>query len=510
MKLNEIINMLEISWSENISDLEIKDIEYDSRQVQKGMLFFAVKGGQDDGNLFINESLDKGAVCVVASSDYYEAAKSGSKPAYKKSFERIVKEKVPFVVVNDVVDAVSKVSASFYGYPSRSLSVIGVTGTNGKTSTTYILEAILKAAGFSPGVIGTIQYRYAGKEIKDIEYTTPKSLYIQRTMKDMVNSGVTHVAMEVSSHGIALGRVGDIDFDAAIFTHLTRDHMEFHKDMEDYFTTKKRLFTELLNKSTKKNKVAIVNIDCPYGARLVEFIKLVTGVKLYTYGFDKKADMHVDEHEYTDHGSMFTVRDGKKSYNFELSLIGKHNIYNALSSIALAMKFYGIKYEVVRDALAKEIVIPGRLERVEKGYNIFVDYAHTDDSLLNVLSALRNIFPDKRIITVFGCGGDRDKGKRPKMGKVVSDLSDYSIVTSDNPRHEEPMQIIESIVAGMRPNIYEVIPDRQEAIKKAIKMMDKEKDVILIAGKGHEAYQLVKGVKHDFDDRLVARLFIHK
>jgi UDP-N-acetylmuramoyl-L-alanyl-D-glutamate--2,6-diaminopimelate ligase len=510
MKLNEIINRLDVSWSANISDIEIRDIEYDSRQVQKGMLFFAVKGGQDDGNLFINEALDKGAVCVVASSDYYEAAKSGSNAAYKKTFDRMTKERTPLVVVKDVVGAVSKISAFFYGYPSRSLGVIGITGTNGKTSTTYILETILKTAGFNPGVIGTILYRYAGKEIKEIEYTTPKSLYIQRVMKDMVNSGVTHVAMEVSSHGIALGRVSDIDFEAAIFTHLTRDHMEFHKDMEDYFTTKKRLFTEILNKSEKKNKVAIVNIDCPYGARLVEFIKLVTGVKLYTYGFDKKADMHVDEHEYTDHGSMFTIRDGSKAYNFEFSLLGKHNIYNALSSIVLAMKFYGIKYEIVKEALTKVIAIPGRLERVEKGYNVFVDYAHTDDALLNVLSALRNIFPEKRIITVFGCGGDRDKGKRPKMGKAVSDLSDYAIVTSDNPRHEDPLKIIESIIAGMRPNIYEVIPDRQEAIKKAIKMMKKEEDVILIAGKGHETYQLVNGVKHDFDDRSVARLFIHK
>ncbi len=510
MKLNEIVGKLKVFCSENISDIEIRDIEYDSRQVQKGMLFFAVKGEQDDGNTFIDESLDRGAVCIVASSNYYEAAKKGSNPAYKNSFDRIMKEKVPLIIVKDVVDAVSKVSAFFYSYPSRDLSVIGITGTNGKTSTTYLLETIFKTAGFSPAVIGTILYRYAGKEIKDIEYTTPKSLYIQRALKDMEKSGVTHVAMEVSSHGIALGRVSDIDFDAAIFTHLTRDHMEFHKDMEDYFTTKKRLFTEILNKSTKKDKVAIINVDCPYGARLVEFVKLVAGVKLFTYGFDKKADVYVDEHEYTDHGSRFTVRDGSKAYDFELSLIGKHNIYNALSSIVLAMKFYGIKYELVKEALSKDIVIPGRLERVEKGYNIFVDYAHTDDALFNVLSALRNIFPEKKIITVFGCGGDRDKGKRPKMGKVVSDLSDYAIVTSDNPRHEKPLKIIESITAGMRPNIYEVIPDRQEAIKKAINIMNKENDVVLIAGKGHETYQLIKGVKHDFDDRSVARLFIHK
>jgi len=510
MKLKEIISKIESVWSSNIADIDIIDVEYDSRQVQKGMLFFAVKGEQDDGNLFIDEALNKGAVCIVVSTEYYGAAKNGTNVVYKKSFDRITKEKVPVVVAQDVVDSISKASAYFYGYPSRSLNVIGVTGTNGKTSTVFLLEAILKAANYSPGVIGTILYRYAGKEIKEIEYTTPKSLYIQRTLKDMVAHKVSHVAMEVSSHGIALGRVSDIDFDAAIFTHLTRDHMEFHKDMEDYFATKKRLFTEILNKSTKKNKVAVINIDCPYGAQLVEFVKLVSGVKFYTYGFTKEADMYVDEHEFTTHGSTFTVVDGDKKYKFELSLIGKHNIYNALSAIVLAIKFYGIKYEVIRDVLAGEIIIPGRLERVEKGYNVFVDYAHTDDALMNVLSALRNVFPDKKIITVFGCGGDRDKGKRPKMGKVVSDLSDYAIVTSDNPRHEDPLKIIESILAGMRPNIYEVIPDRHDAIKKAVQMMDKSKDVLLIAGKGHETYQLVNGVKHDFDDRSVARLFIHK
>ena len=510
MKLKELIKGIDAIHSVNIADIDVKEIEYDSRLVKEGMLFFGVKGEQDDGNLFIEEALDKGAVCVVVSKEYYDAAISGSNSAYKKSYTRLVSNKVALLVVKDVVDCVSKVSAHFYSYPSKSLNVIGITGTNGKTSTTFLLEAILNAANFSAGIIGTILYRYAGKEIKEIEYTTPKSLYIQRTMKDMIANKVTHVAMEVSSHGIALGRVGDIDFDAAIFTQLTREHMEFHKDMEDYFTTKKRLFTEFLNKSSKKNKVAVINIDCPYGARLVEFVKLVNGVKLYTYGFSKEADLCVDEHEFTDHGSTFTVVDGEHRYEFSIPLVGKHNIYNALSAITLTMKFYGIKYEVVKKVLTGEITIPGRLERVEKGTNVFVDYAHTDDALMNVLTALRNTFPEKKIITVFGCGGDRDKGKRPKMGKIVSDLSDYAIVTSDNPRTEDPLKIIESIVAGMRPNICEVVPDRKEAIEKAIKMMDKNKDVLLIAGKGHETYQLINGVKHDFDDRKVARLFLHK
>jgi len=284
--------------------------------------------------------------------------------------------------------------------------------------------------------------------------------------------------------------------------------MEFHKDMDDYFHAKKKLFTDILPKSTKKNKTAVINIDCPYGRKLIEFIQLVKDVKLYTYGFSEGADLRVESHEFNAHGSVFKIRDGKNLYDFELPLIGKHNIYNALAAIAVTVKVYGVDPKVAHTALAKSVVVPGRLERVAKGYNIFVDYAHTDDALTNVLSALRNTFPEKRIITVFGCGGDRDKGKRPKMGKVVSDLSDYAIVTSDNPRNENPDKIIESIIAGMRLNMYEVIPDRREAIKKAIGMMEKDSDVVLIAGKGHEAYQLINDVKHDFDDRSVAREFI--
>jgi len=510
MKLTELLSNVNVLWSKNVGNVDVTDVEYDSRCVKKGNVFFAVKGENDDGNLFIEEALDKGALCVMVSKDYYDQANSSSNTKYKKSFDRMIKNNITVIVVEDIVDAVSKLSAYFYGYPSRKLNVIGVTGTNGKTSTTFLLEAVLNAAGYSAGLIGTILYRYAGKEIKEIEYTTPKSLYLQRTFKDMVEKKVSHVAMEVSSHGIALGRVSDIDFDVAIFTHLTREHMEFHTDMEDYFSVKRRLFTELLVKSTKKNKTAIVNIDCPYGKRLTEFIHLLKGVDLITYGFSPEADIYVEKHDFSDHGSTFTIKDKDKSYDFELTLVGKHNIYNALTAIITAMKVYKVDYKVIRDALSKEIIIPGRLERVMKGCNIFVDYAHTDDALTNVLTSLRNTFPAKKIITVFGCGGDRDKGKRPKMGKIVSDLSDYSIVTSDNPRHEDPLSIIESIVAGMRPNVYEVVPDRKEAIKKAIGMMKSKDDVVLIAGKGHERYQLINGVKHDFDDKATARLFIQK
>jgi UDP-N-acetylmuramoyl-L-alanyl-D-glutamate--2,6-diaminopimelate ligase len=511
MKLTEVLSKFKVIWSKNIDDsIQINDVEYDSRCIKKGNVFFAVKGEQDDGNLFIDEALDKGACAAVVSKAYYDKANSSKDSPYKKSFNRIIKDDLPVAVVGDTVEAVSKAAAFFYKYPTRELGLIGVTGTNGKTSTTFMIECILKSAGSSPGVIGTILYRYNGKDIKEIEYTTPKSLYLQRIIRQMADEGVSHVVMEVSSHGIELGRVSDLDFEVAVFTNLTRDHMDFHKNMENYFQAKKKLFTDILQKSARKNKTAVINIDCEYGRKLTEFVKLLGGIKLYTYGLSPEADIWADEYEFTDHGSVFTVRDGDKSYKFELPLIGKHNIYNALASIVVGMKVYGVDHKAAQNALAHEAIVPGRLERVAKGYNIFVDYAHTDDALMNVLTSLRNVFPDRRLVTVFGCGGDRDKGKRPKMGKVVSDLSDYSFVTSDNPRFEDPMNIINSIVAGMRPNCFEVIPDRREAIKKAIETMDKSKDVILIAGKGHEDYQTIKGVKHDFDDKTVAKSFLQK
>ncbi len=506
MNLLDIVSKIEQTWSSNISNIDVKDVEYDSRLVKKGSLFICVKGPQDDGHLFIEQALDNGAVAIVVSQEFIDTVSNNKD--YKKSFDRIKEDKIPIISVKDPVSAVSKMSAQFYDHPSRSLNVIGVTGTNGKTSTVFMIESIMNDSGMRTGIIGTILYRYGGREIREIEYTTPKSLYLQRIMSDMVNDKVTHLAMEVSSHGIELGRVWDIDFDVAIFTHLTRDHMEFHKDMDDYFNAKKKLFTDILPRSTKKNKTAIINIDCPYGRKLIEFVRLLKDIKIITYGFSKEADIQVVSYDFNDHGSVFKLQDSGSVYEYELPLIGKHNIYNALAAITSTVKVYGVDHKVAKTSLSKAAVIPGRLERVLKGHNIFVDYAHTDDALNNVLSALRNTFPDKKIITVFGCGGDRDKGKRPKMGKVVSDLSDYAIVTSDNPRHEDPNKIIESITAGMRPNIYEVIVDRRSAIKKAVEMMNKSNDVLLIAGKGHEAYQQIGDSKHEFDDRVVARSFI--
>lgn len=505
MKLKAILEKIRILNSFNIKDIEILDVEYDSRCIKKGDLFFAVKGPQDDGNLFIKEAIDKGCVSIIASLDFYENI--GKNNQYKKIFDYINQKEIPLVIVEDVVQTVSFVSAFFYEFPSRYLKVVGITGTNGKSSTTLMIESILNEANIRNAITGTILYRYNKKDIKEIEYTTPKSLYLQRFMKKIKDEGVTHLTMEVSSHGIMLGRVIDIDYDVAIFTNLTRDHMEFHKDMEDYFDAKKKLFTEILAKSTKKNKFAIINIDCEYGARLIEFVKLLKDIKIYTYGFSKDADIKVIKHEYHDDGSLFSLDIEGKKYKFNIPIIGKHNISNAVAAIATTMLAFNIDYSTVSKGIDEIKNIPGRLERVKKGVNVFVDYAHTDDALMNVLKSIKNVFPNKKVITVFGCGGDRDKGKRPRMGKTVSDFSDYAIVTSDNPRNEEPINIINSIIASMRADMYEVIVNRKEAIKKAISMLDKN-TVILIAGKGHETYQEIKGIKYAFDDREIAKEFL--
>jgi UDP-N-acetylmuramoyl-L-alanyl-D-glutamate--2,6-diaminopimelate ligase len=511
MKLKEILSKIKVLDSCNLDEnIQISDIEYDSRLVKNGQLFFAIKGENDDGNLFIDEAVNKGAAAIVVSNYFYNLAKNGKNVQYEKILNSLIKIKKCFVVVDDTVDSVSKASAFFYDYPSNKLSLIGVTGTNGKTSTTFMMESVFKSAGFSPAVIGTIMYRYADKDINEIEYTTPKSLYLQRLMQEMLKEKVSHVAMEVSSHGVELGRVSDLDFETCVFTNLSRDHMDFHKTMDNYFDAKKKLFTDILARSRRKNKTAIINIDCEYGKKLVDFVKLINDVKLFTYGFDKNSDLKIKTYKLNDHGSEFTLSIKDKNFDFDIPLIGLHNILNASACIAVAMLVYDIPYENLKHALSNEAVIPGRLERVAKGFNVFVDYAHTDDALSNVLISLKNSFPHKKIITVFGCGGDRDKGKRPKMGKAVSDFSDYAIVTSDNPRFEEPEKIIESIVAGMRPNSYEIVKDRKDAIKKAIEMMNKDTDIILIAGKGHEKYQTIKGIKTYFDDKELAKSFLQQ
>lgn len=514
MLLSKLITSMDVLKTDNFKDIELTSIEYDSKDVKKGVVFFANKGRNyvennfsgDDGHYYIKEAVEKGAsACVIdleCSNNLTENFK------YKEAYLYLLKNKVSTIVVQDTVKEISKAAALFYDYPSKKMNVIGITGTNGKTSTAFIIEYILKYAGYKPGVIGSVSYRYNDKIIDQIEYTTPKALYYQKMMKTMFDEGVTHFVTEVSSHGIDFDRVNNIDFDVAIFTNLTRDHLEYHQTMENYFNTKKKLFTNLLIDSTKSRKFALINLDCAYGQRLYEILKFNSDIHSITYGFTKEANTFVSEYKLNGNTSSFIVKISGLEYEFKIPLVGKHNIYNTLVGITVANSVYGIDIKLISELLSKFKPIEGRLEPVVENYNIFVDYAHTDDALSNVLSSLRSAFPNKKIKTVFGCGGNRDKGKRPKMGRVATDLSDYTYITSDNPRFEDPKKIIESISAGVKKGLYEVIIDRKKAIEKAILEMSKEGDVLLIAGKGHEHYQEVKGERYHFDDKEVVKEII--
>lgn len=510
MLLSKIINVIDCLDAINFKDEKISSIDYDSREVKKGSLFFANKGKDyvennfsgDDGHLYLEEAIKNGAIACVVNEGFI------SLDNYRDIYSRIKEEHVPIIVVKDTVKEIAKAAAFFYDYPSKKMNVVGITGTNGKTSTVCILEHILKNVGLKPGVVGSVSYRYADKVISNIEYTTPKALYFQKIMKDMVDSNVSHFACEVSSHGIDFGRVNNIDFDIAVFTNLSRDHLEYHENMENYFNAKKSLFTELLISSSKKNKYALINFDCEYGKKLYEILKFNSQINVIRYGFTSESDIYVSNYNLNGRTCNFSVNINEKNFDFNLNLVGKHNIYNALACIAITASIYNIDINKIKNALESFSVVSGRLESVIENYNIFVDYAHTDDALSNVLVSLKNSFSDKRIITVFGCGGNRDKGKRPKMARIVTDLSDYTYITSDNPRFEEPEKIIESMTAGVKNGLYEVLVDRRSAIAKAIKNMNFITDILLIAGKGHETYQEIKGVKYHFDDKEIVKEII--
>lgn len=465
--------------------LKITGLAADSRAVRPGDLFVALKGQKHDGHEHAADVARRGAAAILA--------------------ERPLPGKVPVIVVPSTLAALSRVSANFYGHPSRGMTVAGVTGTNGKTTTTYMLESIFRAAGFSPGVIGTINYRW-GTHSEKAPNTTPLSLDLQRLLARMKAAGVTHVAMEVSSHALALGRVEDVAFSSALFTNLTRDHMDFHKDMEAYFEAKARLF-DLLRAPNGPGGFAIINRDDPWAEK---FIARARGERVLTFALQATAAaFRAESISLTAEGTTFLCRHSAGSYEVKIRAVGAHNVYNALGAAAMA-RGLGLPDDQVKKGLADLPGVPGRLERVEgpdpRPFSVFVDYAHTDDALRNVLETLRPLTKG-RLITVFGCGGDRDRTKRPLMGQVAVRLSDHAIVTSDNPRTEDPARILADIEAGILQaggTRYELIEKREAAIEKAV-WLCRAGDVVLIAGKGHETYQIFKDRTIDFDDREVAR-----
>ncbi|MDD5130101.1 MAG: UDP-N-acetylmuramoyl-L-alanyl-D-glutamate--2,6-diaminopimelate ligase [Candidatus Omnitrophica bacterium] len=462
-----------------IVDLEIKGITSNSKDVKKGFLFVAIKGNRQDGNRFIKEAIAKGASMVAVEEEVLPVKAA---------------EKVVFLVVDDCRKFFARVTDKFYGSASSKIKVAGITGTNGKTTISYLMEAIAKEAGYACGVIGTINYRFKNKVII-AKNTTPGAGQLQELLKKMYMQKVKYCAMEVSSHALDQERVAGIKFSHAIFTNLTQDHLDYHKNLENYFLAKTKLFGML--PLTGK---AIINNDDKYGRR----VKHLTKAKILTYGVKNNSDVMAKDIKFGIGATEFLLVADNLQLKFKTKLTGLHNIYNILAAISwgLSEKFPVLD---IKSALEKFSSVPGRLERVNvpQGLDIFIDYAHTPDALFNVISCLRPLVKGK-IVVVFGCGGERDKLKRPQMGRVVSELADYAVITSDNPRSEPPGQIIQDIQRGIKKNNYSVVCERRRAIRKGLSLI-KQGDCLLIAGKGHENYQVLKNKKLEFSDRKVVK-----
>ena len=464
----------------------VQAITDDSRAVTVGSLFVAVKGERVDGHGFVEQAIKAGAVAVIAQAP-------------------VASGPLPFVLVVDSRKALGLLGSRFYGDPSARLKMIGVTGTNGKTTTTYLCKALLEGIGRRVGLIGTVGYQI-GQEIFPASHTTPGALDLQTLLAKMVESGLTAAVMEVSSHALALDRTSGCEYDVAVFTNLTQDHLDFHHTMDEYFEAKLRLFTGLAG-GQKAGKRAIVNVDDPRGAAILA----ACPVPVWSYAIQSQADLKAEGVRLSLAGTTFTAATPAGSFTVESRLVGEHNVYNLLGAIGVALHD-GATIDQIREATAHITNVPGRFERVFSGqdFTVVVDYAHTEDALVRLLTAAQALKTD-RIITVFGCGGDRDRGKRPKMGRAAVEYSDVVVLTSDNPRTEDPMAILREVEVGVRDALerrshvqYRLVPDRREAIAAAIREA-RRGDMVLIAGKGHEDYQIIGTKKFHFDDREVAR-----
>ncbi len=456
--------------------LPISSIHCDSRSVADNSIFVALKGDRQDGTAFIAQAIQKGARVIAGESMPQDG----------------VPRDVLFVRVDDAREFLRRIAQRFYGKETGRVKAIGVTGTNGKTTFTYLVESILKASGKECGVIGTVNYRM-GSEIFATKNTTLDFLENQKFLAHLARKGIFYCVMEVSSHGLDQGRVDLIDFKTAVFTNLTGDHLDYHGDMEHYFQAKATLFTRV-----SPGGLSVINADDPYGQRLRGSARS----RVLTYGIKNPCDFRAQDIRIAVEGSRFTIVHPQGEVPIGTILVGMHNVYNILAAAAACFE-EGIGWEVIQKGIEGLTCVPGRLERVEndKGFAVFIDYAHTDDALKNVLEAMQGI-SHERIIAVFGCGGDRDKTKRPRMGEVASRLADRVIITNDNPRSEDPQAIARQIVAGCERNNYEVVLDRREAIHQAVGMA-RRGDIVLIAGKGHEDYQIFKEKTLPFKEREV-------
>jgi UDP-N-acetylmuramoyl-L-alanyl-D-glutamate--2,6-diaminopimelate ligase len=527
MRLKEFLALEEVEAAEGNFDALITGLSYDSRQVGPGHIFFAIVGEKLDGHEFVQEAINRGAAAVVI----------------ERAMERLAE--TSWVRVRNVRRTMGVWGAHFFGRPSGRLKLVGVTGTNGKTTVSYLVESILSAAGLEPGLIGTINYRYAGREVPS-HHTTPESLDLESLLADMARAGVKSVAMEVSSHALAQERVRGLDFDVAVFTNLSRDHLDYHGDMETYFSAKSKLFTDHLKHSAKEKKLAVIYGEDPRGQELLSWLA-PEGFETWSYGERGSRDVFPLGVECDVHGLRGKLNVKGQCMDFTSPLIGRANLQNILGAAGVGFAL-GLSPEVVVEGIQRVRRVPGRLEKIENplGVLLLVDYAHTPDALEKVLEALRELMPRLReghsgesaealpgrsdgfvqkLICVFGCGGDRDRGKRPLMGEIAARLSDQVVLTSDNPRTEDPLVILKEIEEGVRrtgikkmtvtafeaavsnPKFdrgYWIEPDRRQAIRMALNWASRG-DLVLIAGKGHEDYQILGSERIHFDDREVAR-----
>lgn len=486
MKLNQLIEHLHIPMQPTYSDIDITSIEQNHQLVKEGSLFICIKGQRFDGHDVAEEVVERGARALVA--------------------ERPLDVSVPVIVVKDTRRAMAVLGDAFYQQPTKKVQVIGITGTNGKTSTSHFVEAIMRHCGKRTGLIGTM-YRKVGDTVLPTKNTTPDSLSLQQTFYEMKENHIDVCAMEVSSHALKEGRVYGVDFDVAVFTNLTQDHLDYHGTMEEYRFTKGLLFAQLGNTyDTHRPKYALFNQD----ESATDYLKTMTAAFTYTYGIDQNADFMARDIETNSDGTHFLFVTPFGERKVHIPLVGKFSVYNVLAAAASCL-LSGAEFEKVCDAVAKLEGVPGRFELVKgtQNFSIIVDYAHTPDSLENVLETVQQ-FKQGRVWVIVGCGGDRDKTKRPIMAKIACDKSDQAIFTSDNPRSEDPFAILSDMEAGVKGySNYQVIEDRAKAISYAIEQA-KENDVVLIAGKGHETYQIVGETVHDFDDRIVASQAVEK
>lgn len=478
IKLKALLENCDFISKSGPLEIEIQGITSDSRSVGAGDLFVAIKGSECDGHSFAAEAIANGARAVVLERDLP------------------VKKGVAKILVRDSRLASSRLAARFYGYPSSKIKTVGITGTNGKTTVSYLVDKVFSEIGLRCGIIGTVCYKIKDRVIA-AQTTTPGPIDLHRILNEMVAEGCDHAIIEVSSHSLDQHRVDEVSFDVAVFTNLTQDHLDYHSTMNRYFDAKAKLFEHL-----NSNALAVLNIDDPYGEKLIR----LSGAKVMTYGMDNACDVTGRIKGSSLEATEFVIRAFGAEVGLTARLIGRHNLYNVLAATCVGLA-QGVRLDQLARALEGFEGVPGRLERIRCGqpFEIFVDYAHTDNAMACVLSTLRTL-TSRRIISVFGCGGDRDPSKRPLMGKVAQRYSDYVILTSDNPRGEDPMEIVSQIESGMDGvrKDYKVILDRYRAIQEALQIAEPQ-DVVVICGKGHEQFQILRDKRVPFDDRQAVR-----